>query len=287
VLLREYIYLGNRRLAVIEPIKNIAVGADIVVDTVVYPDDVFAAYFDLDRNQVSLITPDHGHLELLINGSYRRYYRFSRSTNYIVRHRPSYKGDVQVFGYISELKKRVRVKRGWRWRWRWVTKGVRGYFSVKGPNDSRPRWYYVYGKRLSRDSKSLAYNLNYFINDHAGSSLFMFDKNGKMTSIRHSQWTPFGSGGSTRASEHTNAWRFQELFAGQNLLFSRKHEINENAKWEPGMLYNNGYRNYDPIVGRYNEVDPLGIEGGDLNMYRYVKGNPVVLVQLELEFLPV
>jgi RHS repeat-associated protein len=45
---------------------------------------------------------------------------------------------------------------------------------------------------------------------------------------------------------------------------------------ETGLHYN-WHRTYDPVTGRYTQVDPIGFAGGDLNVYRYVLGNPLGL----------
>jgi len=49
----------------------------------------------------------------------------------------------------------------------------------------------------------------------------------------------------------------------------------------PGQYYNqstglhyNGFRDYDPAIGRYIESDPIGLAGGD-NTYAYVDDNPI------------
>lgn len=39
-------------------------------------------------------------------------------------------------------------------------------------------------------------------------------------------------------------------------------------------LHHNGYRDYDPVTGRYIESDPIGLAGG-VNTYLYVTANPV------------
>jgi len=43
---------------------------------------------------------------------------------------------------------------------------------------------------------------------------------------------------------------------------------------ETGLHYN-WHRFYDPIAGRYNKVDPIGFDGGDVNLYAYVRNRPV------------
>ena len=38
-----------------------------------------------------------------------------------------------------------------------------------------------------------------------------------------------------------------------------------------GLQYNRA-RYYDPAIGRWTSQDPLGFDGGDANLYRYVSG---------------
>ena len=47
------------------------------------------------------------------------------------------------------------------------------------------------------------------------------------------------------------------------------------------------HRAYDPRFGRWLSRDPLGLAGGDINLYRYVLGDPVSLVDRSGEFVNV
>ena len=44
---------------------------------------------------------------------------------------------------------------------------------------------------------------------------------------------------------------------------------------EPNGLYYMRARYYDPSVGRFISEDPLGFGGGDVNLYAYVRNNPI------------
>jgi RHS repeat-associated protein len=43
---------------------------------------------------------------------------------------------------------------------------------------------------------------------------------------------------------------------------------------ETGLHYNH-FRDYNPGTGRYVESDPIGFDGGSLNLYKYVEHNPI------------
>jgi RHS repeat-associated protein len=47
---------------------------------------------------------------------------------------------------------------------------------------------------------------------------------------------------------------------------------------EPNGFYYMRARYYDPNVGRFISEDPIGFDGGDVNLYAYVGNNPVNLI---------
>jgi RHS repeat-associated protein len=46
---------------------------------------------------------------------------------------------------------------------------------------------------------------------------------------------------------------------------------------ESGLMFYRA-RYYDPQIGRFISEDPIGFEAGDLNLYRYVFNNPILLI---------
>jgi RHS repeat-associated protein len=50
---------------------------------------------------------------------------------------------------------------------------------------------------------------------------------------------------------------------------------------EPNGFYYMRARYYDPKVGRFVSEDPSGFEGGDVNLYAYVKNNPINAIDPE------
>jgi len=52
-------------------------------------------------------------------------------------------------------------------------------------------------------------------------------------------------------------------------------DITNNLRF-PGLYYN-WHRYYDPQIGRYISIDPIGLDGG-INLYAYVGGNPLMSI---------
>lgn len=72
-------------------------------------------------------------------------------------------------------------------------------------------------------------------------------------------------------------WGNTILIAGTNAI-----ALGYPGQWKDlaGGLYHNWHRDYDPTLGRYLEPDPIGLRGGS-NLYGYVGGNPVNLIDPE------
>lgn len=84
----------------------------------------------------------------------------------------------------------------------------------------------------------------------------------------------------TNASQAV-VWSAQNWPFTQNVTISSSVPLNLGF---PGQYYdaetglwNNGFRDYDPALGRYVESDPIGLAGG-INTYAYVRNNPISLV---------
>ncbi|WP_299598315.1 RHS repeat-associated core domain-containing protein [uncultured Microbulbifer sp.] len=81
-------------------------------------------------------------------------------------------------------------------------------------------------------------------------------------------------------------WRWESNAFGMSLenpTVSLKDQVTINLRF-PGQYYDqesglhyNYFRDYDPVLGRYIQSDPIGLRGG-INLHNYVKGNPVRLV---------
>jgi len=113
-------------------------------------------------------------------------------------------------------------------------------------------YVYLNGQPLAKMEGANTY---YYHNDHLGTPQKMTDSSG--TVVWAADYKPFGEAAVT-VSTITNNLRFPGQYFDQ----------------ETGLNYNY-YRDYNPVIGRYIEADPIGQQGG-LNLFGYGQNNPII-----------
>jgi RHS repeat-associated protein len=93
----------------------------------------------------------------------------------------------------------------------------------------------------------------YFLTDHLGSTVALADSSGNLTDS-----ISYDSFGNTTKKSFATRYRFtgREFDEITGLYYYR-------ARW------------YDAKIGRFISEDPIGFRGGDINLYGYVKNNPI------------
>jgi RHS repeat-associated protein len=112
-----------------------------------------------------------------------------------------------------------------------------------------------YQNGLGIDNKlkiSLNGTARYFLSDHLGSSNALTDSSGAI--VESANYDSFGNATGNLSTRYQYTGREFDNFTG--LYFYR-------ARW------------YDSNLGRFISEDPIGFEGGDVNLYGYVGSNPV------------
>jgi RHS repeat-associated protein len=80
-----------------------------------------------------------------------------------------------------------------------------------------------------------------------------------------------------RKFKHNSNGHFRRLEIFLNSLWSLKNLHTHTAReydFETGLYFYRA-RYYDPRAGRFITKDPIGFGGGDVNLYGYVKNNPI------------
>ena len=73
-----------------------------------------------------------------------------------------------------------------------------------------------------------------------------------------------------RPGLHTTLRQMRDKTTGNNFLGNGDTELNTTSQ-----VYDLQFRNYDPILGRMHQVDPLAHSFGSLTPYNYSFNNPV------------
>ena len=101
--------------------------------------------------------------------------------------------------------------------------------------------------------------MHYYVKDHLGSNRLVVDGNGNIEDINH--YYPFGA--LMGDSKNTKKNRFK--YVGKEL--DRMYGID---------MQDHGARWYDPIVGRWNCIDPLSVKYNSHSMYVSCLNNPLL-----------
>ncbi|MEW6413226.1 MAG: RHS repeat-associated core domain-containing protein, partial [Candidatus Zixiibacteriota bacterium] len=101
---------------------------------------------------------------------------------------------------------------------------------------------------------TIVYKFLYYHLDHLGTPMAVTD--GAKDVVWSSDYYPFGS------------LYDEQVVQSNELRFPGQYHDRESD------LYYNWHRYYEPELGRYVTPDPLGLGAGDVNLYRYVYGNP-------------
>ncbi len=118
--------------------------------------------------------------------------------------------------------------------------------------------FLITGEGLARKAGS-NYSYEYAISDHLGNNRLSFDiYNNTAREIQHDDYYPFGK-----------SFNSYVIVTKNNYLYNSK-ELQE----ELGQ-YDYGARFYDPIIGRWNVVDPLSELDRKTSPYAYVFNNPL------------
>ncbi|MEZ2338547.1 DUF6443 domain-containing protein [Mucilaginibacter sp. RCC_168] len=113
------------------------------------------------------------------------------------------------------------------------------------------------GRVLPKDAA--AYNYEYMLTDHLGSSRVNFDTGTGVTrQVQTDDYYAFGK----EINNKTNGIKNEYLY--------NKKELQENLG-----LYDYGARFYDPVIARWTSVDPLAEKTRRFSPYVYGKNNPI------------
>jgi len=104
--------------------------------------------------------------------------------------------------------------------------------------------------------------IRYQLNNHLGSSSLELDEGAKV--ISYEEYYPYGS------------TSYQAMGSGIEVSAKRYRYTGKEKDEETGLYYH-GARYYACWLGRWVNIDPIGVDGG-LNLYRYVRNNPESIV---------
>jgi len=123
---------------------------------------------------------------------------------------------------------------------------------------------YVYGPGIDEPIRMTSGGANYYYHaDGLGSVTEITDVTGNL--VESYRYDVFG----TPTMYDHSAIRISQSAIGNRLLFTGR-DYDPDTGW-----YNYRHRYYNPALGRFVQPDPIGINSGDINLYRYCLNNAV------------
>ncbi|OGH08156.1 MAG: hypothetical protein A2W22_06240 [Candidatus Levybacteria bacterium RBG_16_35_11] len=119
----------------------------------------------------------------------------------------------------------------------------------------KAEYIYLNGQPLAKIENN---NIYYYHDDHLGTPMVMTDSSGAV--VWQGEFKPFGETLSITGSI-TN-----------NLRFPGQYYDSETG------LHQNWWRDYNTMIGRYPEADPIGIGRGINHLYVYSLNNPIIYI---------
>jgi len=109
----------------------------------------------------------------------------------------------------------------------------------------------------------------YNINDHLGNVRAVVNQSG--TIEQASDYYPYGL-----AFNYNNLDKNRYLYNGKELQ-------NQTLATTFFGVYDYGVRHYDPVIGRWNSVDPMGEKYYNISSYNYAANNPLLFIDINGE----
>ena len=123
-------------------------------------------------------------------------------------------------------------------------------------DDSTTQVTYQNGPGIDNKLKSDDGSSHYFLQDHLGSTVGLANSSGSVTDSN--TYDSFGN--------------------GSNSGFPTRYQFTGREFDSTSELHDYRARAYDAQIGRFISEDPIGFQGGDINLYGYVENNPVNFV---------
>lgn len=114
----------------------------------------------------------------------------------------------------------------------------------------------------------LSMKMEYFITDHQGNVRVSFEDNGSGTAL---------------LKQENSYYAFGMQMAGAYLPTNANKKLyNAGSEWQDDIdglaeYYSTFFREYDPVIGRFNSVDPLAEMTNDISTYGYANNNPIMM----------